>query len=360
MKFQNYDILKRYVTEGWVEMNKHPLHDLYIYNYSRQTQFEGKWDDITKQTRGLILDGEGNLVAKAFDKFFNWSELPPGHKAFDIAAKEFPIVLDKADGSLGILFNYKGEWMVATRGSFMSDQAIKATEMLQQYRVDLLNPNLVYLLEIVYPENMIVLVYSEEKFIFLAITSGMNELSWDECKAEFVRCEIPNEHITKEYGNVFDPDMLKNSFTENREGYVIKFEPSNYRVKVKFDEYVRLHRLITNFSNLDIWGCLKNDDNIYAFLDRVPDEFDRWVRDKVVEIEKSFTYIEDVCKGTLKELDSQGFETRKDKAFWVQNNVIRRYQGIVFMMMDGCNYKKIIWDLVRPKYQKPFWNKNDN
>jgi RNA ligase len=37
------------------------------------------------------------------------------------------------DGSLGILFNYKGEWVLATRGSFTSDQSVKGTELLQKY-----------------------------------------------------------------------------------------------------------------------------------------------------------------------------------------------------------------------------------
>jgi RNA ligase len=40
-------------------------------------------------------------------------------------------VYEKMDGSLGIVFWYRGQWVVATRGSFTSDQANKAREILK-------------------------------------------------------------------------------------------------------------------------------------------------------------------------------------------------------------------------------------
>jgi hypothetical protein len=198
----------------WVEENKHPLYDLYIYNYSRRTQYEGKWDETTIQARGLILDGDGNVIAKAFDKFFNYSELPPAHKAFGILAKERAIILDKLDGSLGIIFHYDNKWNVATRGSFMSEQAIKGSEMLNNYNIELFNKELIYLVEICFKENTIVCTYDEDKLFFLSITKEMDELSWNECKKEFRRIGIPQDHITKEYGNVFNYQALKDSFEE--------------------------------------------------------------------------------------------------------------------------------------------------
>ncbi len=32
------------------------------------------WDDITLNCRGLILDNEGRVIAKSFQKFFNMEE----------------------------------------------------------------------------------------------------------------------------------------------------------------------------------------------------------------------------------------------------------------------------------------------
>jgi RNA ligase len=144
MKF-DLDILNRYVNEGWVEKNDHPTFPISIYNYSRNTQFEGRWDEITKQCRGLILDNEGNVIAKSFPKFFNMEE----HKSEEIPNESFE-VFEKLDGSLGILFYYNDQWNLATKGSFISDQAIKGMEMLKKYPTENLDKNKTYLFEIIY------------------------------------------------------------------------------------------------------------------------------------------------------------------------------------------------------------------
>jgi len=97
MKF-DLEILNQYVKDGWVERNDHPSLPISIYNYSRKTQYEGKWDDITLKTRGLVLDNEGNVVAKAFDKFFNYEELV-GNKWVESKIPNEPFeVFEKMDG----------------------------------------------------------------------------------------------------------------------------------------------------------------------------------------------------------------------------------------------------------------------
>lgn len=142
MKF-NLEILQKYVEEGWVKKSNHPTLPISIYNYSRETQFQRKWDETTLKCRCLILNNEGEVVAKSFDKFFNYEELSPS----EIPNEPFE-VFEKLDGSLGLLFNYKGEWIFATKGSFSSEQAIKGMEMLKKYRYDRLLPEFLSLIHI--------------------------------------------------------------------------------------------------------------------------------------------------------------------------------------------------------------------
>ena len=130
---------------GLVTKNNHPSLPISIYNYTPTTQYEGKWDDITKMCRGLVLDEEGNVLAKPFNKFFNLEE----HSINDLPNESFQ-VFEKMDGSLGILFNYEGEWILATKGSFTSEQAIKGKEILKKYRYERLLPGYTYLFEIIY------------------------------------------------------------------------------------------------------------------------------------------------------------------------------------------------------------------
>ncbi len=54
------NIINEYVEKGLVEKNSHPTLPIAIYNYSREVQYEGKWDNITKMCRALVLDDNGN------------------------------------------------------------------------------------------------------------------------------------------------------------------------------------------------------------------------------------------------------------------------------------------------------------
>lgn len=144
MKY-DLDTLNKYIENGLLEKNSHPTLPIDIYNYSRECQFSQAWDDITLNMRGTVLDHYGNVVARTFPKFFNMEE----HKPEEIPNESFS-VFEKMDGSLGILFNYDDEWHLATRGSFVSDQAIKGKEMLGRYNIESLDKNKTYLFEIIY------------------------------------------------------------------------------------------------------------------------------------------------------------------------------------------------------------------
>jgi RNA ligase len=111
------EVLNKYFEKGLVYKQIHPTLPLTIWNYTETVQYEGLFDDVTLQTRGLVTDGNGKVVAQPFKKFFNMEE------GKHTTTPEFD-VYDKMDGSLGILFNYEGEWVMATRGSFTSDQAV--------------------------------------------------------------------------------------------------------------------------------------------------------------------------------------------------------------------------------------------
>jgi len=70
-------------------------------------------EPIVQECRGLILDESDNwcVVSRSYNKFFNSDE---GHAAkVDWATAQ---VQEKLDGSLCVLYNYRGEWLVQTSG----------------------------------------------------------------------------------------------------------------------------------------------------------------------------------------------------------------------------------------------------
>ena len=344
------NILNEYIEKGLVVKNDHPILPLSIYNYSRTTQYEGKWDDITKSCRGLILDRNGNVIAKSFDKFFNLEE----HKPEEIPNEEFE-VYEKLDGSLGILFWYQGKWILASKGSFVSDQAIKGKNLLNsKYNIEPIPKGYTTLVEIIYPENRIVCNYGDDEvLVVLSMISNASgkELDYDSLLKINEETGLP---VVKKYDGIQDYKTLKTLISKDREGYVVRFR-NGFRMKIKGDEYVRLHRILTGFSNVDIWEYLKDKKDLNELLDKVPDEFDSWVRTTVKDFAYMFEQIEKDYRNVYKELSSKNLDRKE----FAEQSKIYEHSSILFCMLDGRDYSEIIWKQIRPIYSKPFWQKED-
>ena len=370
----NLTILDKYVDRGLVVKQDHTTLPLSIYNYSRTCQYDKLWDDVTLQCRGLIVDSKNNkIIVRPFKKFFNYEELigdKMDHSSIPTQG-DYVYIQEKMDGSLGILFNYEGEWVMATRGSFTSEQATKGLEIIKsKYNLDSWLKEYAYLVEIIYPENRIVVDYGKEKVVFLSIVlnegfscwkpTDESELHWTTACSIFVANGIKKTDIvkTEQYFNFSDElyNKLKSENEDNKEGYVLRYQPGNFRMKIKFEEYVRLHRILTNFSTTDIWELLKNGGNMNEFLERVPDEFDTWVRETVKDLVVRYENIEKDYFEIFSNLKSQNLD-RKEFAV---KAIHYRHSSVLFSMLDGKNYSDIIWKIIKPKWSKPFRKDTDN
>ena len=353
------NILNRYIEEGLLVKNNHPTLPISIYNYSRMTQYEHKWDDITTMCRGLVVDNQGNIVAKSFNKFFNMEELTLN----DLPDESFE-VFEKLDGSLGILFWYEGQWIVASKGSFSSDQSNKANQILRtKYNIESIPKGYTVLFEIIFPENRIVCDYGSEESLFILgmfSTISGKEMDYDTLRVISLESKMP---LVKRYDGINDYDTLKSTIGSNQEGYVVRFR-NGFRMKIKGEEYVRLHRILTGFSNVNVWEYLKDNKDLSELLDRVPDEFDQWVKSTIKDIRYSCYQIRERAGklhdkfryGKYNDVDPEPskkefaeFTLKQDK------NLI----PIMFAMWDKNKEKEdeIIWKMVKPKYSKPFWQK---
>jgi tRNA splicing ligase len=139
----NIDLLNKYYEDGWLVKRNHPTLPLIVWNYSPKTQYESRWDRVTLMCRGLVTDFQGNIVARTWGKFFNMEE------GKHTPTQDFE-VFEKMDGSCIILFYYNDEWIFATRGSFESEQAIKAKELSSKYPLENLDKKKTYIFEIIY------------------------------------------------------------------------------------------------------------------------------------------------------------------------------------------------------------------
>jgi len=353
--------LEKYYNDGLLYKQTHPTLDLTIWNYSPKVQYERLWNDITLQCRGLVTNSKGEIIARPFKKFFNYEE----HKPEDIPNEDYE-VYEKMDGSLGILFYYEDEWIMATRGSFTSEQAIKGKELLEKYSYKRLHTDYTYLFEIIYKENRIVCEYDYDDVVLLGMieTKSGNEVNIHNSN-EDVRFQNMISNIGfrvvmlyKTWGESYD--LLKEEIQKDREGYVIRFK-NGFRMKIKGEEYKRLHKILTNFSSKDIWELMKEGKPLDEFLDRVPDEFYKWVKQQVSSFEYGKYRIREHCGkihdyfryGKYNDVDPE--PTKKDFALHLEKcNTESYYKPILFAMWDRKPYEHIIWRIMKPKYEKPF------
>jgi RNA ligase len=149
----------------------------------------------------------------------------------------------------------------------------------------------------------------------------------------------------KKYDGLQDIRQLRRLAADNQEGFVVRFK-NGFRVKVKFEEYVRLHRILTGVSNQMIWEMLKEDKPLDEMLDHVPDEFYQWVKHTRTKLLTEFLTIENQCKQDLRIL-----ENRKATALYFQTCA---YPSVLFAILDKRDYKPIIWKMIKPIHEKPF------
>jgi RNA ligase len=335
------DSLIKLEKEGLITLKPNQEKKLFIANYTSIVQFDRIWTDTLLKCRGLIIDINGQIVARPFPKFFNLEE----HSREELPVESFE-VFEKLDGSLGILY-YDKNWKIATRNSFYSEQAEIATKLLySKYNqfIEMFERDKTYLFEIIYPSNRIVVNYgNKESLVLLAIidTNTGKEYSIDSF-------DFPEK--VKRYEGIKDINKIREFENKEEEGFVIKFN-SGFRVKVKFEEYLRLHKIFTQVTSKTIWDCLRQKKSLNEILEKVPDEFYEWVKHQRKGLEEEYekTYLT-----IQRKFDNRPvFRTRKEFAFWA---IKQENQGLLFDLLDGKSIEKKIWNLIEPEYKRPFRN----
>lgn len=323
------DLIEKEIEAGYINEQLHPCAPLRILNYSQRAQFDWRWNPATMQCRGLIVDSEWNIVSRPFPKFFSVEQLNGVLPAEPFEAYE------KMDGSLGILYHVYGKPQIASRGSFISEQSQRATLMLRTKYADAkFDPNFTYLFEIIYPENRIVVDYgNREELVLLAIIETATGKEWPLHSYDSV---FP---VVKRYDGFTQIDEILATQDSAREGFVIRFQ-SGQRVKIKFDEYKRLHKLLTAVSPKAIWELLRSGSDLSKIIEHVPDEFFAWVRQTEDELRRDFSLIESTAKSEM-----QIGGSRKEMAERFKKC---QYPSVMFAMLDGKDYSDQIWRMLRP------------
>ncbi|MEV7952993.1 RNA ligase [Streptomyces sp. NPDC088141] len=336
-------VLVRSLDAGYVREQPHPTLPLRIFNYAEKAVFEREWNDVTRQCRGLVVDSQGWILARPYAKFFNYSEYP--EDTFDL--DDTVVVTDKLDGSLGILYPLPdGGHAIATRGSFTSDQALHATKIWQELYADTaqIRPGVTYLFEIIFPENRIVCDYGT--LDDLVLLGGVDIATGTPLPADELPWDGPRVN-TFAFNTL--ADALAASPRPGAEGFVLRFPGhDNTMIKVKQDDYVALHRIITGLNARAVWERLGAGATVAEICDGLPDEFHDWVKDVAADLIRQGNTILTEARAEHQRITKtlpEGW-TRKEYAVLASRSPMRAW---LFMLLDGRDPSDKIWRTLRPE-----------
>lgn len=250
-KKYNIKELNRYVAQGRFTVEKHEEADIFIYGYSQMdsnSQSRRKWDGININLRGLIVDGEGNVLSRSFQKFFTFRNYVSNDTVLlsDQQIVKIPTgnirIFEKIDGTFTVLYWIKDVPYLATQRSFRSPKAIRATEILHEkysHTFQNLDKSKTYIFEAIYPETKVLVDNGlDEKLILLGI---IDTLTGKDYELEDIGFPITKEY-TKELKYLQNLKDLQDLNLPNKEGFVVRYD-NGLRIKIKFPWYQRAHRV---------------------------------------------------------------------------------------------------------------------
>jgi len=117
---------------------------------------------------------------------------------------------------------------------------------------------------------------------------------------------------------------------------------TGHRVKIKYAEYVRLHRIVTGLNARAVWERLVAGTDP---VDGIPDEFHDWVAAVVssltTSVDAAAASVETAYADVVTTLPD-GFE-RRDYAVAIAAHPLR---PLLFLRLDARDYRKLLWDRI--------------
>lgn len=313
--------IKQLVDDGYISAREHPnIKGLFIYNYTRKTQFEQKWTEETKMCRGLVIDKNNRIVIQCPKKFFNQEE-PQAPNVNEWSADQI-LRTEKLDGYY-ISFRNDSEYglIVTSRGSFENQYVDAAKKLLPEIQYIYRDED--YFCELCqnFPgdEDIIVANHETPRLVLWGIS--------DHCPEKNV-----NWHM--ETAKLFSPAGATEHLAKEVEGIVLYNLETKERAKVKTEWYLMVHRLISGVTKkAAIKACL--DGNLMSNNVNLPEEYTELVRSWEQEFFNLKTSLITHASAVYSE-----WATKTDKEIALECQEATEIKSLVFSMRKGQDYSK--------------------
>jgi hypothetical protein len=294
-------------------------------------------EPIVQECRGLILDEEDDwrIVAHPYHKFFNHGE---GHAPqIDWSSAR---VHEKLDGTLIVMYWYKGQWRVSTTGfpdargpvndkMTFADLFWRTWKELNYQTPSRSDRELTFMFELMTPMNRVIVQHANPRIVLHGIKKVYpwsvpffgNEL-WPEqfIRAEEYNWEVARSYPLKNWDEIIEACKQLNPM--RGEGFVV-VDSYARRVKVKSPQYVALAHAKDGFSDRRMIELVRLNEgseflSYFPELQPVHDRYrnlferlanrleDDYSRIKSIEVQKDFA-----CEAMKTRMPSVMFSVRK-------------------------------------------------
>lgn len=289
---------------------------------------------ILRECRGITFDMEGNVVRRPFEKFFNYGEKLGEVHNFDITKPH--VVMTKRDGSAISPFMINGELRYGTKRG-VTDVSAQAVSFISKpgndkynvMSIDLIRDNFTPIFEWCSLKQQIVIPYENDELVLLAVrnmTTG-DYMSYEDLAALGQKYDIS---VVETHSSITDVSefIAHTRDLKGMEGYVVDF--GNYRVKLKAEEYCKLHSVVSSTQSERQVVSLFLDDAIDDVIPMLPEEISKRLLDFAKKIAVAVDkMIKDAKDHAQSHID--GGMSRKDYAALVLGNNNMKPLGFLYM-----------------------------
>ena len=325
---QQVATLEAHVDAGLIRKQYDPTRPLSIYTYSTVCELNEAWDEYTRESRGLVLDDKGRVVIPCIPKFFN-----SGTKFAEPISLSDPAteITEKNDGYL-IQVKKDNEYglVVTSKGSFTSKMVEKAKEIIVE---DQLEEGILYVCELCcnFPGDEAIIVTRWKEDPKLVCFSKRNEDGKDLLLINFPQCF----ELVRRFSPQEATEYLKRNDIEG----VVAFQDGK-RTQFKTDNFLRLHRLISDVRKVRVWELLASGQDLDEI--QIPDEFMNQMKQWRDEL------LEQIAKwnSVLLQYDSQT-KSWTDKDLALNKDIPQFYKVMLFNRRNNKSNHTIMYRKLR-------------
>ena len=279
-----------------------------------------------RNLRGITFrEDTGEIIALPLHKFWNLNENE--YTQLDkLQNKNILRVTEKYDGSLVYFFMLNNKLYCKTKLNSFAEQAnwamniVNNNKILKSSIIELIKNNYTPMFELISPRNQVVIPYTEEKLKYIGARNMINGTY----NFNYIEGCDPVAEISIDDINVI-VNTVKNYY--GHEGFVVVFNDHDM-IKIKNEEYLKLHRVKSNILNENTVARLALDEELDDIKNSLfSAELD--ILEYVCDLEKKvLNSYNNFIRNARKFYELNKNLTRKDYAIKAQNELDRTSFGL--------------------------------